>query len=116
MRPPRYRFPDEVRTTTRAMATRMVTESTVVETPADLEAWLVANPRDKQSLEKGGFESEFNAADLLPLLHVMIQNAGGPPPRPTIDPPPPAAKSFWPVIAVALLIVIVIGVAALILL
>lgn len=116
MRAPRYRFPEEVRTTTRAMASRMVTESTVVETPAELETWLVANPRDKQSLEKGGFESEFSAADLLPLLQVMIQNAGGPPPRPTIDPHPPASKSAWPVILVALLIFIVTAVAVLILL
>ena len=116
MREARYRFPEEVRSTTRAMASRMVNEATIAETPAELEAWLADNPKERQSLEGGGYNTKFSAADLLPLLQVLIERAGGPPPRPTEEPPSPPPKSIWPVISAALLLIIVIAVAALVLL
>ena len=40
MRPPRYHFPDEVRSATREMAARSVRAGTVARTPDELDAWL----------------------------------------------------------------------------
>ena len=89
MRAPRYRFPDEVRSTTRAMASRMVEQGSAVSTPEELDSWLASEPAARESLERGGFGTAFNSHDLFPLLEVFIGKAGGavaPPPDPQRKP------------------------------
>lgn len=80
MRAPRYRIPDEVREATRAMAIRMVREDRMARGPADLDAWLTANPEMHATTQRGGYGTDFSAEDLYPLLQVMMADAGGKPP------------------------------------
>jgi hypothetical protein len=103
MRPPRYRFPHEVRETTRAMASRMVREGTIARTPEELDAWISRTPEARQSLESGGFGSEFTSHDLLPLLEVFVVQAGGSAPKPEAAPRP--SRRPWLVGALVLLLV-----------
>ena len=77
MRAPRYRFPDEVRDATRTTAIRMVRENRMARGPADLDAWLTANPELHATMQSGGYGTAFSADDLYPLLQVMMTNAGG---------------------------------------
>lgn len=77
MRAPRYRFPDEVRDATRTTAIRMVRENRMARGPADLDAWLTANPELHATMQRGGYGTAFSADDLYPLLQVMMTNAGG---------------------------------------
>jgi hypothetical protein len=72
MRPPRYRFPDSVRTTTRSIASRMIQTGEVASTPEELDAWITRNPEEHASLKGGGYGTEFDAQDLFPLLQAMI--------------------------------------------
>lgn len=83
MRPPRYRFPDEVRSMTRKMAVRMVREGTVVQTPEELDAWIAQRPEVREPLERGGYGTHFAAHDLFPLLQAMIARAEASAPAPT---------------------------------
>jgi hypothetical protein len=78
MRPPRYHFPDEVRTATREMAAQSVRAGTVARTPEELEAWIAQAPDLREPLEGGGYTTEFTAGDLFPLYEVMVEKAGGP--------------------------------------
>lgn len=78
MRPPRYHFPDEVRSATREMAARSVAAGTVAQTPEELEAWIAQAPDLREPLEHGGYTTEFTAGDLFPLYEVMVVQAGGP--------------------------------------
>ncbi len=103
MRPPRYRFPDEVRDTTRAIASRMVREGTIAGTPEELDAWISQAPEVRQPLENGGFGREFTSHDLFPLLQVFVAQAGGPPPKP--DAPPRPSRRPWLVGALVLVLV-----------
>lgn len=80
MRPPRYHFPDEVRTATREMAARSVRDGTIARTPEELDAYILQAPDLREPLEHGGYTTEFNAADLYPLYEVMVEKAGGPAP------------------------------------
>lgn len=93
MRPPRYRFPDEVRSTTRAMASRMVHDGTVVRTPEQLDTWISQRPDVRESLESGGYGTEFTSDDLFPLLQVFIVQAGGA--APEADAPPRSSPGRW---------------------
>jgi hypothetical protein len=79
MRPPRYRFPDEVRSTTRSMAARMVREGTATDTPEALDGWIAERPEVREPLERGGYGARFTADDLHPLLVVFLAQAGVPP-------------------------------------
>ena len=90
MREARYRFPERVREATSAMAARMVRDGTVPETPEQLEAWIAAAPDVAASLTAGGYGSKFTAADLLPLLHVFVKNAGGTVPGEVVAAPAPS--------------------------
>ncbi|HEX2090833.1 MAG TPA: hypothetical protein VHG28_00470 [Longimicrobiaceae bacterium] len=105
MRPPRYRFPDEVRSTTRAMATRMVRDGTIARTPEQLDTWISQAPEVQESLERGGWGTEFTSDDLLPLLHVFVAQAGGP--APEADAPPHSSRSRWLIPGVVAAVVIV---------
>lgn len=109
MRPPRYHFPDEVRTATREMAVRSVRDGTVVRTPEELDAWILQAPDVREPLERGGYTTEFTASDLFPLYAVMVEKAGGPAPPAAAA---PASRTRWGVgkiaaIALAIAAVIV---------
>jgi ferric-dicitrate binding protein FerR (iron transport regulator) len=77
MRPPRYRFPDEVRSTTRGIASQMLREGTVARTPEDFERWIAQHPEVRETLETGGYGTAFTAEDLFPLLEVFVTRAAG---------------------------------------
>jgi len=78
MRAPRYRFPDEVRSTTRDIASRMLHEGTVAATPEELDAWITRRPEVREPLKAGGYGTAFTAEDLFPLLQVFVGRAEGP--------------------------------------
>lgn len=102
MRPARYRFPDDVRTATRTMASRMKDEGAVPETPEQLDDWISRNPDVRERLVAGGYGTAFSAGDLLPLLHVF---AGKPEPAAAVAARAPWSRSRW-VMAVALVVVV----------
>jgi len=108
MRPPRYRFPDQVRSTTRSIASRMVRDGSVAQTPEDLEAWIAERAEVRTALETGGYGTQFTAHDLLPLLHVFIGQEGGSVPTAAAAeaPSPPSSRRWW----VGALILLVIAV------
>ena len=108
MRPPRYHFPDEVRTATREMAARSVRDGTVAQTPEELEAWISQAPDLREPLEHGGYTTEFTASDLFPLYEVMVEQAGGPA---RVEAAPPA-RTRWSVgklAAIALAIAVIVA-------
>lgn len=92
MRPPRYHFPDEVRSATREMAARTVSDGTVAGTPHELDAWILQAPDVREPLEHGGYAVEFTAIDLFPLYEVMVKKAGGAVPRATAAAP---VRNWW---------------------
>ncbi len=111
MRPSRYRFPNEVRETTRAMASRMVRDGTTARTPEELDAWISRTPDVRESLESGGYGAEFTADDLFPLLQVFVAQAGGTPPSaPAADAPPRFSQKRWLLaLAASVAVAIVLG-------
>ncbi|HEY7767054.1 hypothetical protein, partial [Longimicrobium sp.] len=104
MRPPRYHFPDEVRTATREMAAQSVRAGTVAGTPEELDAWILQAPDVREPLERGGYATEFTANDLFPLYEVMVEKAGGPAPRAAATAPSQTRWSVGRLAAVALAI------------
>jgi hypothetical protein len=92
-RPPRYRFPNEVRETTRAMAAEMVREGSIPADPAALDAWIAAHPEHRGSLAAGGYGERFTGEDLLPLLDVFIVQSGGTPRQADAEPEPTGGRS-----------------------
>ncbi|HEU4560619.1 MAG TPA: hypothetical protein VFS20_22395 [Longimicrobium sp.] len=109
MRPPRYHFPDEVRTATREMAARSVRDGTVARTPEELDGWILQAPDVREPLERGGYTTEFTASDLFPLYAVMVEKAGGPSPRAAAAGPSPTRWGLGKVAAIALVIVAIIA-------
>lgn len=110
MRAPRYRFSDEVRSTTRTMASRMIQDGTIAGTPEQLDAWILQTPEIREPLEKGGYNAAFTSEDLLPLLQAMVAHAQGSPPR--VEAPPPSSKLRWVVgLLLVLALVLVLAVA-----
>jgi hypothetical protein len=109
MRPPRYHFPDEVRTATREMAARSVRAGTIAHTPEELDAWIARAPDVREPLEHGGYTTEFTAADLFPLYAVMVEKAGGPSPGAAPDVPPLARWSAGKLLAIAVAIAVVVA-------
>jgi hypothetical protein len=93
MRPPRYRFPDEVRSATRTMASRMVRDGTVADTPEQLDDWISREPEFREPLLRGGYGTEFTSDDLFPLLQVFVARAGGS--VPSGPAAPRASQRFW---------------------
>ena len=108
MRPPRYHFPDEVRSATREMAARSVRAGTVARTPEELDAWILQAPDVREPLERGGYTTEFTASDLFPLYEVMVEKAGGPAPRAAATAPSRTRWSVGRLVAVALMIAAVV--------
>ncbi len=111
MRPPRYHFPDEVRSATREMAERSVRAGTVARTPEELEAWISQAPDVREPLEDGGYTTEFTAGDLFPLYEVMVEKAGGPPRVEAAAPP----RTRWGVGKLAAIALAIAAVLALVL-
>ena len=109
MRPPRYHFPDEVRTATREMATRSVRDGTVARTPEELDAWILQAQDVREPLERGGYTTEFTASDLFPLYAVMVEKAGGAAPQAAAAPPSRTRWSVGKLAAIALAIAAVVA-------
>jgi hypothetical protein len=112
MRPPRHRFSDEVRSTTRFIASRMVRGGTIARTPEALEGWIAGAPGVRESLVQGGYGTAFTAEDLFPLLEAMVVKAGGPPPAPAA---PPRTSSWMSWVVGFVLLLAAIGLLAAIL-
>lgn len=108
MRPPRYHFPDEVRTATREMAAQSVRAGTVARTPEELDAWILQAPDLREPLERGGYATEFTASDLFPLYEVMVEKAGGPAPQAAAAAPSRTGWGVGKLAAAALAIVVVV--------
>lgn len=106
MRPPRFRFPDDVRSATRIISSRMSEEGTVAASPADLDEWLSRNPELQERLVSGGYGTDFTADDLYPLLIVFM--GGAPASSTTPLATSTASKSRWIVLALLALAVLVI--------
>lgn len=112
MRPPRYRFPDEVRSAIRTIATRMVQDGNIARTPEELEEWVAREPAIRETLEDGGYGEEFTAEDMLPLVHVFVVQAGGPDLNAPAAPPPKPNRWLIPVVIAVIVLVFVIIFAA----
>ena len=112
MRPPRYHFPDEVRTATREMAARSVRDSTVARTPEELDGWISEAPEVREPLERGGYTTEFTASDLFPLYAVMVEKAGGPAPGAAAAAP---SRTRWGVGKLAAIALVIAAIVALVL-
>lgn len=108
MREPRYRFPDHVRDTTRAMASRMISEEEIADSPEELEAWLAERPETRESLKSGGYGTKFDASDLHPLLMVFVAKQGGGQRDP--EPSTTRSRSGWIAAVVAIVVVVVLAV------
>ena len=106
MREPRYRFSDDVRATTRAIALRMVHAGAVAATPEELATWIASTDDIRERLTKGGYGSRFSAADLFPLFQGFVAKATKAAPRPTKAP----RRRVWIGLAVAVAIVVLVTV------
>lgn len=112
-RPPRYRFPNEVRDATREAASRMMRDGTVVTTPEELETWLAGAPEVRASLESGGYGTAFDENDLFPLLQAMTGQQQVPASTPTPDRLSSPAFGRWVATGVILIVIIVVVLIAL---
>jgi hypothetical protein len=72
MRDPRYRFSDDVRSVTRAIALRMIHAGAVAETADALRTWIEHTEDLRERLIRGGYESAFDADDLCPLFQGFV--------------------------------------------
>ncbi|MBV9772496.1 MAG: hypothetical protein JO040_01015 [Gemmatimonadetes bacterium] len=104
MRPPRYRFPDQVRTITRSMAARMVHDGAVATTPEELDAWVASAPDTRAALRRGGYGAAFTAHDLFPLFQVFVAEAEGS--RGSAGSPQGSSQKRWLVALLVLLVVV----------
>lgn len=107
MRDPRYRFSDDVRATTRAIALRMVHAGTVADSPEGLEAWIARTDDVRERLTQGGYGSAFDAGDLFPLFRGFVAKAtAAPPARASRE----RAKWLWIGVVVVIVAAIVVAV------
>ena len=75
MRDPRYRFSDQVRASTRAIALRMIHRGEVAESAAQLHAWIERTDDLRETLLNAGYGSAFTSDDLFPLFHSFVAKA-----------------------------------------
>lgn len=75
MREARYRFSDDVRLATRAIALRMIHAGTVAASPEALEAWIARTDDLREKLTNDGYGSAFAADDLFPLFQGYVARA-----------------------------------------
>lgn len=83
MRDARYRFSDDVRATTRAIALRMIHAGAVAASPEALDAWIAQTDDVRERLTKGGYGSAFAADDLFPLFQGFVARATAATPSPS---------------------------------
>jgi hypothetical protein len=91
------------------MAAQTVRDGTVAGTPEELDAWILQAPDVREPLERGGYTTEFTAADLFPLYEVMVEKAGGVVPRAEAAAPPRTRSRVGMLAAVALAIAAVVA-------
>jgi hypothetical protein len=92
----------------------MVSNGTVAQTPEELDAWIANTPDAREVLERGGYNRDFTAHDVFPLLQVFVTQAGGQvAPAGPADEPPLRSSRTW-LLAGFLLLVFVILVYALV--
>jgi hypothetical protein len=104
MRDPRYRFSDVVRTTTRAIALRMIHAGTVAASPEELDAWIARTDDLRERLTNGGYGSAFAADDLFPLFQSFVAKATAvTPSRPGAGP----ARWLWIAVILAVVVLVV---------
>lgn len=75
MREARYRFSDDVRSATRAIALRMIHAGTVTASPEALGAWIARTDDLREKLTRDGYGSAFAADDLFPLFQGYVARA-----------------------------------------
>jgi len=78
MRDPRYRFTDDVRASTRAIALRMLHSGKVAESAVQLSEWIARTEDLRESLVKAGYGSSFTSDDLFPLFQSYLVKASRP--------------------------------------
>jgi hypothetical protein len=104
MRDPRYRFSDNVRSATRAIALRMIHAETVASSSEELHAWIMRTEDLREKLTIGGYGSDFSSDDLFPLFQSFVAKATAPVSRPKVA---SAWRVRWIVIAVVATVVAV---------
>lgn len=112
MRDPRFRFTDEVRTATRAIAARMIHTDTVATSPEALDGWIARTDDLRAMLTNSGYGSAFDAEDLFPLFESYVAKA-----KPATPSRSGAGRSKWLwigliVIAAAVIIAVIFASAA----
>lgn len=107
MRDARYRFSDDVRATTRAIALRMIHAGTVATSAEALDAWIARTDDVRERLTSGGYGTRFTADDLFPLLQGFVARATAATPSPAAAGRP---KWLWiGVIVVAVVIAVIVA-------
>jgi hypothetical protein len=106
MRAPRYRFPDEVRSTTRSIASRMIQQGTIARSPEELRTWISQAPDVRERLEEGGYGIDFTAEDLFPLLQVFVERAGGSAPDVDVARPWYGGRRLWAGVLLLILVIL----------
>jgi hypothetical protein len=107
MRDPRYRFSDEVRSLTRAIALRMIHAGTIAETPDALRIWIEQTEDLRLELVRGGYGAAFSADDLFPLFESFVAKASA-----RTAPQTRSMRPFWIALLLAAAAVVAIIVSA----
>lgn len=109
MRAARYRFSDDVRSTTRAIALRMIHAGAVAESPEELGAWIERTDDVRQRLTNGGYGSAFAADDLFPLFRGFVAKATTSKPTTPTPSHSGAGRARWLWIGVIVVVAIVVA-------
>ena len=107
MREARYRFSEDVRSATRAIALRMIHAGEVAASPEELGAWIARTDDLRETLTKGGYGSAFDADELFPLFQGSVARATAATPSRSGARP---ARWLWIGLIVVVVVAIVIGV------
>jgi hypothetical protein len=92
----------------------MVRDGTVAQTPEELDTWIANTPDAREIFERDGYNRDFTAHDVFPLLQVFVAKAGGQvAPAGPADEAPHRSSRTW-LLAGFLLLVFVVLVYALI--
>ncbi|HEX6158563.1 MAG TPA: hypothetical protein VF111_00255 [Thermoanaerobaculia bacterium] len=112
MRPPRHRFSNDVRATTRAIGSQLASAGAdPVDSAAQLDAWIARNDDIRERLTRHGYGTAFTAEDLFPLFEAHALKASPTASRRAPTPSPRAATWRRVVILAAVVIAILIAVA-----
>ncbi|HEX6094913.1 MAG TPA: hypothetical protein VF432_01210 [Thermoanaerobaculia bacterium] len=100
-----------MRTTTRAIALRMIHAGAVAASPEELDAWIARTDDLRERLTNGGYGSAFAAGDLFPLFQSFVARAKAAAPAATPS-RSGAGPARWLWIAVILAVVVIVAVLA----